>query len=150
VLCLAIDPGIETGWALFDGRTRRLLACGAGERWPGPVARVLIERPQVYSARLSKGNPNDLITLAIRVGRYLERLGALGVPIDESRDTVLPNAWKGQVPKGVHNRRVLGGLDPEDRATADRCLTPLANGLRDDAIDAIGLGVWAFERGRWP
>lgn len=147
---LAVDPGIQTGWALFapDGT---FLACGEGQAWPGPVARAIIERPQVYSARQSKGDPNDLITLAIRVGRYVERLERLGAVVD----LVLPARWKGQTPKNVHNARVLEALHPSDLTRAETCVSDLrhvtkkSGYTRDDVIDAIGLGRWAFRSGPW-
>src|ERR1700761_7030981 len=68
---LAIDPGADTGWALFSDRDH-LVRCGLGDpskQPPPPQAKsVVIEVPQIYNARNMKGNPNNIITLAVNVG----------------------------------------------------------------------------------
>lgn len=134
MIVTAIDPGACTGWAVFVDRV--LYACGA-ERDASAVPvggdLVVIERPQIYRASKSKGDPNDLITLALLAGRYQERALVAGARVE----LVLPAAWKGSVPKAVHNKRVLASLTPQERA-----LVP------DDhnAIDAAGLGKWRLER----
>ena len=74
---------------------------------------------------------NDLIATAIRLGRLIEasRPGCLTL--------VTPGYWKGQVPKDIHNARVLAKLTPDE-----------ADLVPDDhnAIDALGLLLWALER----
>ena len=99
---LAIDPGIDTGTATF-AKDGSLLACSVGSP-PRCSGLVVIEKPQVYPSRFSKGNPNDLITLAIQVGRYVERFEAQGAKVS----LTLPHEWKGTIPKDIHHRRILG------------------------------------------
>ena len=138
-----MDPGLDTGWAVFsDGL---LSSCGLG---PPPVANydsVTIEKPQVYAASKSKGNPNDLITLAIMVGRYVERLerGSCKVHL------VLPTTWKGQVDKDIMCKRILLGLSDLEKTVALKCLTPISESKRHNVVDAIGIGVWCFRAGPW-
>lgn len=136
---LAIDPGVSTGWArIVDGQ---LVACGLGDP---PVTRscpkVIIERPQVYRGRASKGDPNDLITLAIQVGRYTERFGGA--------EHVLPHTWKGSVDADVLCRRVLASLTPEEQAVFDRCTASVAKSKLHNVIDAVGIGKWSVKRTR--
>jgi hypothetical protein len=147
---LAIDPGLDTGWAIVDERGV-LIRCGLGDppvfHLPRVVAKVIIERPQVYAGRMSKGDPNDLITLAIQVGRYTERFQHLAC------EHVLPRSWKGTVDADVLCRRVYAVLSEAERAILDPVLVPLARapfctenltkGKRHNVIDAVGLGRWS-------
>ena len=75
---------------------------------------------------------NDLIATAIRLGRLVEASRPVQVRY------VTPSQWKGQVPKDIHNARVLAKLSPDERA--------LAEGLDHNGIDALGLLLWALER----
>lgn len=147
---LAIDPGLDTGWALLEDRV--LKDAGLGDP---PlltfVGRVVIERPQIYPR--SKGDPNDLITLAIQVGRYKERYLARGCSVEE----ILPHTWKGSLDGDVCCRRIFASLSPEERAVLDPKLAPLARkplsedivaGKRHNVIDAVGLAKWSLKRAR--
>jgi hypothetical protein len=75
---------------------------------------------------------NDLIATAVRLGRLVEASRPLQVCY------VTPSQWKGQVPKDIHNARVLAKLRPDELA--------LAEGLDHNGIDALGLLIWALER----
>jgi hypothetical protein len=143
---LAIDPGIDTGWAIID-TTGTLVACGLGQDFPTRSCRVaLIEKPQVYRAVSSKGNPNDLITLAILVGRYAERLTLAGVCVD----LVTPASWKGQIPKDVHHARVVSGLSAAEVAILDRgAIRPRAKTRDHNVLDAVALAKWGHVSGRF-
>ncbi len=155
VRMLAVDPSLTcTGWARFlDGR---LDACGiirtyrddtlAGRLYsidrafrgvPMPD-KLVIEWPQVYTRAKSKGDPNDMLPVAAVAGIVIASLSA---------DVVLtprPAEWKGQVPKDVHNARVMRRLTPEERNRVDAAQLPKS--LANNAIDAIGLGLWALGR----
>lgn len=144
MILLAIDPGVDTGWALFN-HSALLTRCGLG----GPpysfedVNHVIIEKPQVYRRALSKGDPNDLITLAIQVGRYVERFDKpyLGTTVE----LVVPAEWKGQVPKAVHHARILDELTLVEKTGIANALASVATGKRHNTYDAIGLGLWALK-----
>jgi hypothetical protein len=140
---LAVDPGNDTGWAVFD-EDGRLTGCGLGQGWPVlGVSRAILERPQVYRAGKSKGDPNDLITLAIGLGRYVERLEASGV----ATVLVLPTTWKGQVPKNVHHPRIKAALNLSEKVIADRAVGVVGERKGENVLDAVGLGKWAFVTG---
>lgn len=137
---LAIDPGLSTGWALFLGT--QLVQCGLGPppfgfaMGPG-LDRTAIERPEVYTEkRLQKGDPNNLITLAIMVGVYICK------SVTKDIYTPLPKTWKGQVPKEIHNRRVLSALTPFEKDIYAVGVVNVAPSERNNVIDAIGLGQW--------
>lgn len=141
-MLLAIDPGLDTGWAVFDD-DKKLIACGLGQpnALDGAFTRdAVIERPQVYSQRLMKGDPNDLITLAIQVGQYKERLEARGAYVT----LVKPHAWKGTMPKDVCNRRVLGRLAAPEMDVLEAIAAPTSK--KHNVIDAIGIGLWKLGR----
>jgi len=65
---------------------------------PG-IDKVVVERPQMYVGSKNKGNPNDLLDLAIVVGCLSTITGGEVV-------SVLPATWKGQVPKPTHHARI--------------------------------------------
>lgn len=141
--CLAIDPGILTGWALVEAGS--LVDCGLGENFPKNVQSGLIECPQVYRAAKSEADPQDLITLAVRVGRYQERLEARGV----RTSLVLPTSWKGQIAKVQHHPRIFQSLSPSERTVAVRNLRGMAEKKAENVWDAIGLAKWAVARNKF-
>jgi hypothetical protein len=104
---------------------------------PMPCDRVIGERPLLTDYRPVNSSAdiivrgNDLIQTAIRLGVYLEACGTTAVKL------VFPGLWKGQVPKDIHNRRVLAKLTPEERS-----LVPQDH----NAIDSVGLLLWALGR----
>lgn len=144
---LAIDPGLSTGWAVLDARGN-LTTCGAGENFPTLSNReAVIERPQVYRPGKSKGNPNDLITLAIRVGRYQERLLSAGVRCPDA-NLVLPTSWKGQIDKLRHHLRTDATLSEHERAIVYRVAKAAGDrGYHEDVWDSVALAKWGFGAG---
>lgn len=140
---MAIDPGRDTGWAILDARG---MLCRAGLNNPpldfrGPV---IIERPQIYQGRQSKADPNDILTLAIGVGRYAERFESRCCTVE----FVLPHTWKGTVNPDVLCNRIVASLSAEERATLDRCLSEVAKGKQHNVIDAVGIAKWSVKRAR--
>jgi hypothetical protein len=142
--CIAIDPGASTGWAIFDSGA--LVACGAcappGMAWGG-IDRVVAEMPQRYPH--DTVNPNDLITLAYRLGRVVGPLEREGAVIH----TVLPREWKGQMPKDLCHRRSRAKLTPAELAIVDAVLPTLGAKAKTDMLDAVALGQWALVAGLW-
>jgi hypothetical protein len=74
---------------------------------------------------------NDLILTAIRLGRLVETSRPTRLTL------VTPGKWKGQVPKDIHNARVLDKLTPGE-------ITLIPD--NHNAIDALGLLLWVLER----
>jgi Holliday junction resolvasome RuvABC endonuclease subunit len=102
------------------------------------VHEVVIEKPQVYVASRSKGDPNDLINLALVVGAI-----GMAFHLDETRvKTYRPAEWKGQVPKDVTERRVHEALTD---AELGRVIWPVKS-LCHNVIDAIGIGLHHLRR----
>jgi hypothetical protein len=136
-MILGVDPGVDTGWCLVDA-AGAVQACGLGCDFPAAKFAVL-ERPQIYRAGKSKGDPNDLITLAIQLGRYVDRLERAGVVCR----LVTPTSWKGQVPKDIHHKRIEGSLSPRDARAVLDGLDGIPSGKQHNVLDAIGLARWA-------
>ena len=138
---LAIDPGIDQGWATFVANV--LTGCGLGVPFaPVYPHEVYIECPQIYPA--GKGDPNDLIKLAIRVGHCLAEAersaGCLRTTL------VYPRQWKGQTPKPVNHRRIRATLSASEIACLDRSLVDVTNSLQHNVLDAVGIGLYAVGR----
>lgn len=158
-MILTLDPGAKAcGVALF--KSKRLqsawLARTKGD-WAemaravyfsvqarmGPhrldeISTIVIERPQVYVASRSKGDPNDLITLALIAGRvtgYFPKAAA----IDRK-----PAQWKGQVPKEIQIERTRQKLSPAEKERIEK--TPKS--LEHNVLDAIGIGLRHVGRNR--
>lgn len=143
---LAIDPGIHTGWCVLNS-VGTIHVVGKGETFPILSNRAaIIEQPQVYRASKSKGDPNNLITLAIRVGRYEERLSAAGVQCQ----LVLPTTWKGQINKHSHHLRTAASLTRDElQIVTAVAKSPEVRGYSEDVWDAVALAKWAFLAGRF-
>jgi hypothetical protein len=136
---LGIDPGFNAcGVAYFDGKVwdtctvrpegRGLLprALEIRKVLAGlPADLVVIERPQVYTQRLMKGDPNDEVSLAVLIGY-------LAAGFDCPVLLPLPGTWKGQVPKKIHHDRLRKRIPDLGRCSSD-------------AMDAVGLALYGLE-----
>jgi len=147
----AIDPGATSGYAQFaEGK---LFAAGtfSGEAFPevwhrGYAQTLVLEVPRIYPSG-GKGDPNDIIQLAMRVGEirghYVRTASARIVE-------VFPRTWKGNVPKEIHHARVLAQLGDQERAVlaphARRVTKTNPHGLDHNMLDAVGLGLWFLKR----
>ena len=147
---LAIDPGIDAGWALFvEGR---LTDCGMGNlpepSTLPPVCLVIAERPHIHRGTR---NPDDIVTLAIDLGMRLRPYRDAGKIVD----TYLPVQWKGNVPKEIHHPRVMRALTVQELATVARVFEAkrtarawlVPPGKQHNVKDAIGLGLFGVGRG---
>lgn len=103
------------------------------------IEHVVFECPQVYRAGRSKGDPNDLIPLAL-VGGYVA-----GIYVHATVTNPLPREWIGQLPKSTkgdpwasaRGELVARRLDATERAA----VVP-----SHDAIDAVGIGLFHLDR----
>lgn len=97
------------------------------------VTQVVFEKPQVYRAGRSKGDPNDLLPL-FGVG------SAISARLDVETVSYTPAAWISQIKKtetgdplkSPRGRIIWGSLSKDER---DRVV------LSHDALDAAGLGL---------
>lgn len=136
IAVLGIDPGLDTGWAvIIDGK---LVNAGLGE--PRTVdnvtlGSVYIECPRIYPT--GTPNPNDLIKLAVMVGRYAEFFEVYGLDVT----LVAPSGWKGQLPKAVTERRVRARF-PD----VDRWLVGVPKGKQHNILDAVGIACYGYDK----
>lgn len=141
---IGIDPGkTRTGWAVFWEADLMSAGWLSGDLFDLPdvpllPAIVVVELPVIYPLGKGKGDPNDLIKLAEIAGaiRGFYTVRAPGI----ATALVKPRAWKGTVPKPIHNERVLGALSREERALLPR--RPRAKDFDHNMLDAVGLGLW--------
>lgn len=142
-MLLAIDPGANTGWAVFDS-ARRLKACGLGDPPAGLVTdvgvidQVVIEHPVIYPGGRTR-DPNSIVKLAINAGIHAGRFkGRAAIRWVKPRD------WKGTVDAEICIRRVLVRLAPEETLILERA--GVCASKRHNVIDAIGLGLFSVDR----
>lgn len=87
---------------------------------------LVIEHMQIYPGRKQKGDPNNLIKLAM-----IE--GAIIGTVDHSQALLpTPRAWKGGVPKKIHHKRIRERLPKLGKCSAD-------------AVDAVGLALYGLD-----
>jgi hypothetical protein len=136
---LALDPGLHTGWALFQIWPNRLpFLDGAGVLRPedglgyATPDHVIIENPRIYPN--GKADPEDILKLARLVGRYEERFRRSKVYLIRPRD------WKGSIDGDIMCKRIEEAMTPDEVTVA----AAYRGGYRHNMIDAIGMGKWAF------
>ena len=142
MILVSIDPGKhKSGFAIFEND--ELVACGlvktqsndlrkewAGKAWAWPELGV-VEAPRVYDRRRWKGDPNDLIDIAIAGGFVLGGVHPKQLKVIRSED------WKGRTPKKIQAKRTLAKLSLQER----KLVPPDHN-----VVDAVGIGLWELRR----
>ncbi len=144
---VTIDPGLATGWSIWN--VSGLVACGLGDPRTCPkhvvtsdqaqtdvIHSMWIEMPVIYPK--GKVPPNDVVTLAASAGRWAGRYDALAVDVHY----VKPAEWKGQVPKQIHHPRIWAALSARDQGVVHDSLKGVAPSKRHNVLDAIGIGQW--------
>lgn len=112
---------------------------------PWRISAVVTEWPQIYRASKSEGDPNDLTGLA---GVGMGVIGRLSEHVPFSVKSPTPAEWAGALPKSTRGDPWASarGLRIAKRLSAtERARVPDSH----DALDAVGLGLWAcgrFER----
>lgn len=149
MIYIGIDPGKHRSHAAVLSETRRgweavFFAIDHPLTAPLPSLKALadlgavacIEKPMCYPG--SKTPPNDIVDLAYSAGICEGILAHLGIEVK----SVAPAAWKGTVPKPIHNARVLARADAEkiDYSTS---LSAIVKGQRNHYVDALGLALYA-------
>lgn len=136
------DPGNCTGWAEFW--RGQLKACAVwdldAQQFPFlivPEAHWVIEEQQIHK---DTPNPQSIIKLAHTAGRIADRVGWKTV------EWVYPTTWKRNADPDLMCEWIIKALSPVERlvyfAAADR----VAEGVRHNIIDAIGIGLWKLRR----
>lgn len=96
---------------------------------------LAIELPQVYLASRSRGDPNDLIQLALVVG-------AFEMWFEGRVFKYKPHAWKGSVPKPIMVERILKRLGDDEKSEIEKA----PKSLWHNTIDACGIGLHHTKR----
>lgn len=152
-MLLAIDPGADSGWAIFiDGR---LSNCGLwstgtpkGEYTRPSILvfdEVLIESPRLRPR--GEKNPNAILLLARRAGEWGGRYASSPVKY------ITPNEWKKSTPDVISTQRTKNALDVDESRIVEWVFSRLpgkkglAESRRHNVYDAIGIGLWAVKRG---
>ncbi len=139
-MLLAIDPGTDSGWAIF-GDTGRLQACGLGMVSEDvEPCKVYIECPKLRPR--GEKNPNAVLAVARNAGEWGGRCLSLGCEVVY----ITPNDWKGSTPKNISHARVWAALSEPEKSVVDKALRGMAPGKRHNVLDAIGIGLWGVKR----
>lgn len=104
----------------------------------GHEALLVCEWPIVYARQAAPAE--DLLDIAGVVGGVLASAYDAGAALWR----VLPKQWKGTHAKELHQTWILAALTDEERALVPR--TPLKDYYCSDAVDAVGLALWAVGR----
>ena len=98
----------------------------------------------IYPFGKGKGDPNDLIEVALIAGMLT---GAMYMRTPEfDLKYVKPRTWKGTAPKHITNERTLAQLTPVELERLPR--RPRAKDYDHNMLDAIGIGIWQLQRER--
>jgi hypothetical protein len=144
-MLLAIDPGADSGWAVFFGRM--LVECGLGDSPRFDALRtaqldnLVIERPVIYPGGRTK-SPNDVVTLALNAGEWAGRYKGIGTRVRY----VEPRTWKGTLDPDVCNVRILACLDSGETDVYRDATRKVPKRKQHNVIDAIGIGLYACGR----
>lgn len=139
---ICIDPGKDCGWARFSAT--RLVSCGLWDVNILPPTdfaydrEYVIERPTIYPR--SRARPNDIVTLALTAGRIAAVLGW------GETSWVLPKTWKGTLDGDLMHVRIIKALTDNERRVYFTETDSLAEGLRHNVADAIGIGLHRLGR----
>lgn len=151
---LTLDPGKVVGWATFYGA--RLRDLGVFEDTQTHAFRdllnfhrpeqALIEIPRVYPVAKWKGDPNDLIKVAVSAG-ILMGIIFEGCPGRIANvENVFPHTWKGSRPKKIDHTLTLKTLTVEEREIFDAAIKRIGKTKAEHAVDAVSMGLWKLER----
>ncbi len=135
----------------FNEDTKRLLAirqitakiAAAWEENMGVMVhpnKMIIEQPEIYNHSSRKGDPNDLMPLAILGGVLWERMSPNQIIF------VKPKLWKGQVPKDVMTKRTHAELSQREQNIAIDSFRDLPKAAVHDGYDSIGIGRWYIKK----
>ena len=154
---LSIDPGKAfLAFGVFEDE--RLQDAGAitGSKLPMLAANVrarfnrrefrkndfdvlAIEFPLIYPHEKLKGDPNDLLYVALAAGFVIQEMH-----LTPEIALVLPRTWKGQTPKEIQNARDLEKLDARERRIIEELDVP--RGKLHNVMDAVGIGLWKIRK----
>lgn len=153
VMLVSLDPGLrQAGVACWDDGELTTAFLVKGANWFDTATEVkkrvfacastylldvVIEQPQVYHQSKQKGDPEDLIKLALMGGATAALISPHAPMMYE------PQTWKGSVPKEVTTARTRRRITDEEQ---HRIELPRAVTLQHNVWDAIGIGLFHLKR----
>lgn len=99
---------------------------------------IVCEYPRFYGSTHQKGDPNDLIDVAVVGAAVSTKLDSLCSHIE----SVFPSDWKGNVKKSIMLERIWSKLSEEEKAVVQKT----NKSDREDVLDAIGIGLHKLGR----
>lgn len=151
-MLVSIDPGTKAAgiavWITKKNNLLRLAFLARGKTWQETTENaierlsdemlwpdsVVIELPEIYMPKFSKGNPNTSLTpLILQAGAFIASFG-----IGTKHTTIYPKSWKGQTPKPIMVKRIQERLTEEERKHVE---LPRAQSLGHNVWDAVGIGL---------
>jgi hypothetical protein len=102
-----------------------------------PMDTIVCEIPQIY--KTSPGDPNDLVAVAMVAGALCAAIPCKKI------ETFWPAEWKGQVPKAIHHKRLMGKLSAAELTIVKEAKITAGERVHN-ILDAVGLGVWHLAR----
>ena len=136
VIVIGVDPGLDTGVAAVKDGVLDFAGLVDPRYMSYHISsRVFIECPRIYPT--GTPNPNDLIKLAVMVGRYVEYFDSHNTKVA----LIAPSDWKGQQPKVVTERRMRARF-PD----LDRWLVGIPKSKAHNVIDSIGIAAYGWDK----
>lgn len=141
-MLFAVDPGVEQcAVAAFKSSGRLHWTWLQSEGLAGnddrtETAQCICELPE-QRGRSTNVRMSDIIALTWAGSRVCANLPT---------ETVKPSAWKGQVPKTIHHKRMEAVLTPEEQIVLQNCLHRVAESVQHNLKDAVALGLWKLGR----
>ena len=149
-MMVSYDPGVKVaGVALWEASELRTAFLARGDGWLSTahaalrgmpwypeITEIAIEIPQVYVQSRLKGDPNDLITVALNAGAFCSQFP--NITPTEYR----PHEWKKQVPKAILAKRTQTRLSIDEL----NCIEQAPKALMHNVFDAIGIGLHHLKR----
>lgn len=103
-----------------------------------------MEIPVVRQTAHQRGSQKDIVNLAIAAGKVLGE-AKMKFP-DCTIQEVLPEQWKGQLPKEIANMRTFNALRKDEKEAFESGEYKKSNA--NDVLDAIGIGLHHWDRQR--
>jgi hypothetical protein len=138
-MLFAVDPGVKQ-CAVAEFEDERLSMVQFRDQpipcWAGEDNTCICEFPE-QRGRSTNVRMSDIIALTWAGSRVCANLPT---------ETVKPSAWKGQVPKAIHHKRMEAALTPEERIVLRNCLLKVPGPVQHNLKDAVALGLWKLGR----
>ncbi len=107
------------------------------------IQSLVVEYPQTYGGRASRGDANDLVAVALVAGAIVGCYSHLPIKL------ILPAEWKGQIPKKTKHGTNPIELRCKKKLSAlevSKIALPSRAALAHNVWDAVGIGLYYLGR----